>query len=70
MGRVGLTIYTTKYKMASVELLYNTGILARHSVMTKRGGLRGCGREVPEGGDICTDIADSLCFTAESNINL
>ena len=26
--------------------------------------------EVPEGGDICTDIDDSLCFTAESNINL
>ena len=26
-----------------------------------------CGREIQEGGDICTLIADS-CFTAETNI--
>ena len=29
----------------------------------------GGGREVREGGDICTDIADSLCFTAETKTN-
>ena len=34
-------MYTTKYKIASVELLYNTGSLARYFVMTKRGGLGG-----------------------------
>ena len=28
------------------------------------------GREVQEGGDICTHIADSLCCTAESNTTL
>ena len=29
--------------------------------------LDGGGREAQKGGDICTDIADSLKFTAETN---
>ena len=28
------------------------------------------GRELQEGGDICLHIADSLCFTAETNTTL
>ena len=30
-------------------------------------GWDGAGKEVQEGGDICTHIADSLHFTAETN---
>ena len=28
------------------------------------------GKEAPEGGDVCTCIADSLCCTAETNTTL
>ena len=28
------------------------------------------GKEVQEGGDICTDVADSLCCAAETNTTL
>ena len=42
-------------QVISGNLLYSMGSSARCSVVTQRGG-----REVPEGGDICTHIADSL----------
>ena len=33
-------------------------------------GWDGGGGEVPEGGDVCMHVADSLCFTAETNTTL
>ena len=47
---------------ASGKLLQSTGHSARCSVMTQRGGMR-----VPEGGDKCKHVANSLHCTAETN---
>ena len=53
------------------NLLYTTGSSAGCSVGTYMCGMGGgCGREVQEGGDICIHIADSLCYTAETNTTL
>ena len=39
-------------------------------MMTWKDGMGEGGREAQEGGDICLHIADSLCFTAETNTTL
>ena len=57
-----------KKNTASGKLLHSTGSSAQCSVMTLRGGIRGCdGREAEEGRAVCIHAADSPCCSAETN---
>ena len=58
-------------QIASGKPVDNTGISTQCSVKTYRGArCGGHGREVPEGGDMCTLTADSHCCKAETNTTL
>ena len=61
------TLQQVYKQVASGKVLYRTGGFVQCSVVTWRGG---GGGEVPEGRDICIQIAGSLCYTAESNTTL
>ena len=65
-------IYTTKRKIASGKQPHSTGRSAQCFVTTQRGGIGGWEGEArgKRYGDICICIADSLCYTAETNTPL
>ena len=70
-GRFGIDVggVTCIKSLASWNLLYSARSSAEGSEVTQMDGSRGGnGREVQEEGDVCTRIADSHRWTAETEI--
>ena len=63
---IGTDIYTLLCikQITNENLLYSTGSSTQYSVMAYMG------RKSPKRGDICVCIADSLCYTTETNRTL
>ena len=54
-------------QVSSWKWLYRTRSSACCCVMTQRGGMGGVGREFQEEEDLCKHIANSLCYTKETD---
>ena len=59
-------------QIANAKLLYNTRSSTWCSMTTERGGMgwEVGSAEVQEGGNICTPMADSCCYMAETDTTL